>query len=174
MLSSLILDTAIAIVFVFLLVSLIVTTLNEALAAMFVSRAKWLRVGMNCLLTPDFAERFYGHALIQAFPVAPALFDVFLARSSARDRRMYRQEPLRSPCSTSSPATTRVSPARGRRCRTCSIELLPMRRESRLSWTTSSSWPTRRMPPPQSVHASQRTCASSRTRFRDQRWRPWS
>jgi len=65
MFSSSILDTAIAVVFVFLLVSLVVTTLNEGVAALFVSRAKWLRIGLNRMLTPEMAEQFYGHALIQ-------------------------------------------------------------------------------------------------------------
>jgi hypothetical protein len=67
MFASSILDTAIAIIFVFLLVSLVVTTLNEGLAGLFVSRAKWLRVGINRLLTPQMADQFYDHSLIKSF-----------------------------------------------------------------------------------------------------------
>src|SRR5450432_1894710 len=58
------LDTAIGLVFVLLLVSILVTTVNELISAVFRSRAKWLRIGIDHLLGPDWAAKLYAHPLI--------------------------------------------------------------------------------------------------------------
>lgn len=65
MFGSGILDTAIGLIFVFLLVSLIVTTGNELLAAIARSRAKWLEYGINRLIGSDWAQKLYQHPLIE-------------------------------------------------------------------------------------------------------------
>ena len=65
MLGSGVLDTAIGLVFVFLLVSMLVTIANEIISAVFLSRAKWLRVGVDRLLGSEWAQRLYDHPLIE-------------------------------------------------------------------------------------------------------------
>lgn len=65
MFGSGILDTVIGVVFVFLLVSLLVTTGNELLAAVMRSRAKWLEYGINRLIGSDWAQKLYQHPLIE-------------------------------------------------------------------------------------------------------------
>lgn len=65
MFGSGILDTVIGLVFVFLLVSMMVTIINEMLAAFLKSRAKWLRVGIGRLLDLEWMEQFYAHPLIE-------------------------------------------------------------------------------------------------------------
>src|SRR6185369_8307772 len=51
--------------FVFLLVSLLVTTVNEFIAALLSARAKWLKKGVVQLLGADYAAKLYAHPLIQ-------------------------------------------------------------------------------------------------------------
>jgi hypothetical protein len=71
MFGSVILDTAIGMIFVFLLLSLMVTTANEIIAAALLSRAKWLRRGLNRLLNAEWVDRLYAHPLIQGTAVKP-------------------------------------------------------------------------------------------------------
>lgn len=66
MLGSGVLDTVIGVVFVFLLVSLLVTTCNELLAAMLRSRAKWLEYGVGRLIGSAWARQLYAHPLIES------------------------------------------------------------------------------------------------------------
>ena len=65
MLGSGVLDTAIGLIFVFLLVSMLVTIVNEMISAMFLSRAKWLRKGIDRLLDSEWAQKLYEHPLIE-------------------------------------------------------------------------------------------------------------
>jgi hypothetical protein len=59
-----ILETAIGVVFVFLLVSMLVTIINELIASVLLSRAKWLRIGIERLLESEWAKKLYDHPLI--------------------------------------------------------------------------------------------------------------
>jgi len=70
MLGSGVLDTVIGVVFVFLLVSLLVTTCNELIAAMLRSRAKWLEYGVGRLIGPAWARQLYAHPLIESSTMA--------------------------------------------------------------------------------------------------------
>ena len=65
MFGSGVLDTVIGVMFVFLLVSLIVTTGNELLAAIIRSRAKWLEYGVDRLIGSDWAKQLFQHPLIE-------------------------------------------------------------------------------------------------------------
>ena len=67
MLGSGALDTGIGVVFVFLLVSLLVTTCNELLAAMLRSRAKWLEYGVGQLIGSAWARQLVRQALRALF-----------------------------------------------------------------------------------------------------------
>jgi hypothetical protein len=60
-----IIDTAIGLVFVFLLVSMLVTIVNELISAMLLSRAKWLRFGIARMIGSDWATHLYAHPLIE-------------------------------------------------------------------------------------------------------------
>ena len=66
MFGSGVLDTVIGVMFVFLLVSLLVTTGNELLAAMIRSRAKWLQYGIDRLIGSTWARQLYEHPLIES------------------------------------------------------------------------------------------------------------
>jgi hypothetical protein len=66
MFGSSIFDTMLGVVFVFLLVSLLVTIINEMIAAALRSRAKWLREGIERLLGAKWATAFYKHPLVFA------------------------------------------------------------------------------------------------------------
>jgi len=60
------LDVAIAMVFFFLLLSLVCSAANEIFAALLQTRARFLERGLKRLLiTDDFAGKLYGHSLIQ-------------------------------------------------------------------------------------------------------------
>jgi hypothetical protein len=65
MFGSEIIDTAIGLVFVFLLVSVLVTVVNEMIAAMLLSRAKWLEYGIARLIGSTWADQLYAHPLIE-------------------------------------------------------------------------------------------------------------
>ena len=65
MFGSGILDTVIGLVFIFLLVSLLVTIVNEMIAAAFMSRAKWLRRGIDRLIGTQWMKKLYDHPLIE-------------------------------------------------------------------------------------------------------------
>lgn len=65
MFGSGILDTVIGLMFVFLLVSMLVTIMNEMIAAFFLSRARWLRLGIERLLGTEWAKQMYAHPLIE-------------------------------------------------------------------------------------------------------------
>jgi hypothetical protein len=67
MFGSTILDSAIGIIFVFLLVSLLVSTANEMIAAALRSRARWLRKGIESLLESEWAKKLYEHPLIEGY-----------------------------------------------------------------------------------------------------------
>jgi hypothetical protein len=72
MFNSGILDVAIGIVFVYLLVSLIVTAANELIAALFKMRGRVLWQGL-CTLLPtknNFARKIYEHPLIEGLSAA--------------------------------------------------------------------------------------------------------
>ena len=65
MFGSQVLDIAIGFVFVFLLVSSLVTIVNETIASFWSSsRAKWLSKGMDRLLDPTWATKLFAHPLI--------------------------------------------------------------------------------------------------------------
>ena len=64
MFNSGILDTVIGVMFVFLLVSMLVTIGNEMIAGALRSRAKWLRMGVERLLGSKWAKELYAHPLI--------------------------------------------------------------------------------------------------------------
>src|SRR2546430_1659708 len=66
MFGSQLLDTTIGMFFVLLLVSLLVTTANEMVAAAFRSRAKWLRKGIERLLGSEWMMKMYAHPLIDS------------------------------------------------------------------------------------------------------------
>ncbi len=65
MFGSNVLDVAIGLVFVYLLLSLIVTAGTELLASCFKWRANNLRQGIERLLSPDLAKQLYDHPLIK-------------------------------------------------------------------------------------------------------------
>jgi hypothetical protein len=65
MFGSGILDTVIGLIFVFLLVSMLVTIINEMIAAILKSRAKWLRLGIGRLIGTEWMNRLYAHPLIE-------------------------------------------------------------------------------------------------------------
>lgn len=65
MFGSAVMDTAIGLMFVFLLVSMLVTIANELISAMLQSRGKWLRKGIDRLLGGDVAKKLYEHPLIE-------------------------------------------------------------------------------------------------------------
>lgn len=65
MFGSGVLDTAIGLIFVFLLVSLLVTIVNEMIAGILLSRAKWLRLGIERMVGTAWARRLYDHPLIE-------------------------------------------------------------------------------------------------------------
>ena len=50
--------------FVFLLVSMLVTIGNEMISGALRSRAKWLRMGVERLLGSQWAQQLYAHPLI--------------------------------------------------------------------------------------------------------------
>lgn len=64
MFNSGILDTVIGVMFVFLLVSMLVTIGNEMISGALRSRAKWLRMGVERLLGSKWAKELYAHPLI--------------------------------------------------------------------------------------------------------------
>jgi hypothetical protein len=64
MFNSGILDTVIGMMFVFLLVSMLVTIGNEMISGALRSRAKWLRMGVERLLGSTWAKDLYAHPLI--------------------------------------------------------------------------------------------------------------
>ena len=65
MFGSSVIDTAIGLVFVFLLVSMIVSICNEIISAALLSRAKWLRIGIDRLIGSEWAQKLYAHPLIE-------------------------------------------------------------------------------------------------------------
>ncbi|MGJ9416286.1 hypothetical protein ACHAC9_00765 [Massilia sp. CMS3.1] len=65
MFGSGILETIIGLIFVFLLVSMLVTIMNEMIAAALASRAKWLRLGIDRLLGSTWAKQLYAHPLVE-------------------------------------------------------------------------------------------------------------
>lgn len=64
MFGSGILDTVIGLIFVFLLVSMLVTISNELIAGALGSRAKYLKLGLERLLGTDWARAMFAHPLI--------------------------------------------------------------------------------------------------------------
>jgi hypothetical protein len=72
MFGSGILDTIIGLIFVFLLVSMLVTISNELIAGALHSRAKWLRLGIERLLGSKWAQDLYAHPLIGATAQSPS------------------------------------------------------------------------------------------------------
>ena len=72
MFGSTMLDTALGLAFVFLLVSMFVTVVNEMIAALFLSRAKGLRKGIDSLLESRWARELYSHPLIEGLPMNAA------------------------------------------------------------------------------------------------------
>lgn len=71
MFNSGILDVVIGLIFVFLLVSMLVTIGNELISAALLSRAKWLRRGMERLLGSTWAAQLYQHPLIEGYAKTP-------------------------------------------------------------------------------------------------------
>src|SRR5438045_6157696 len=70
MFGSTILDAAIGIIFIYLLVSLVISAINELIAAMLKSRAENLSQGIQALLQDPaqagWVARLYQHPLIQS------------------------------------------------------------------------------------------------------------
>lgn len=64
MFGSGILDTVIGLIFVFLLVSMLVTSINEMIAAFLMSRAKWLRRGVDRLVGSEWMKKVYAYSMI--------------------------------------------------------------------------------------------------------------
>lgn len=77
MFGSSILDTAIGLIFVFLLVSMLVTIANEMIAALLSSRARCLGRGLARLIGREWMEKIYAHPLISgaAGKVPPSVFN---------------------------------------------------------------------------------------------------
>ena len=72
MFGSQILDVAIGLVFIFLMLSLVVTALNELVAAWLKRRSNTLWTGVVRLVGDDgFAEKLYAHPLVQAISQSP-------------------------------------------------------------------------------------------------------
>ena len=69
MFGSGVIDTAIGLIFVFLLISMLVTIANELISAVFLSRSKWLGVGIVQLLDSEWAHKLYAHPLIEGSAV---------------------------------------------------------------------------------------------------------
>ncbi|MDQ2821823.1 MAG: hypothetical protein M3Y65_15750, partial [Pseudomonadota bacterium] len=71
-----VLETAIGLIFVFLLVSMLVTIVNEMLAALLSSRARCLGRGLAWLIGTDWMQQMYAHPLISgaAAKEPPSLF----------------------------------------------------------------------------------------------------
>jgi hypothetical protein len=105
MFGSAILDTAIGLIFVFLVVSLTVSAANELLAALFKWRAKNLFLGIRQLLqdpsVTGLVTRFYEHPLIEGLSAkgkkpsyipsrtfAVALLDIVTPTNSEKDRTL--------------------------------------------------------------------------------------
>ncbi|MDX2153022.1 MAG: hypothetical protein SFV54_19925 [Bryobacteraceae bacterium] len=65
MLNSVVLETAIALVFVYLLLSLICTAVNEWIAQLARLRARTLKKAVECMLPGKAATEFYQHPLIK-------------------------------------------------------------------------------------------------------------
>lgn len=76
MFGSSVLETAIGLIFVFLLVSMLVTIVNEMLAAILSSRARCLGRGLAWLIGADWMQQIYAHPLISgaAAKEPPSLF----------------------------------------------------------------------------------------------------
>ena len=72
MFGSQLLDTAIGLFFVLLLVSLLVTVANEIVAALFRSRARFLRNGIQRLVGKDWMSAMYQHPLIAGMSLTAA------------------------------------------------------------------------------------------------------
>jgi hypothetical protein len=105
MFGSAILDTAVGLIFVFLVVSLTVTAANELLAALFRWRANNLFLGIRQLLQDPsltgLVTRFYGHPLIESLSAkgkkpsyipsrtfAVALVDIISPTNPEKDRTL--------------------------------------------------------------------------------------
>lgn len=105
MFGSAILDTAVGLIFVFLVVSLTVSAANELLAALFKWRASNLSLGIRQLLqdpsVTGLVTRFYGHPLIESLSAkgkkpsyipsrtfALALLDIISPTNPEKDRTL--------------------------------------------------------------------------------------
>lgn len=77
MFGSSVLETAIGLIFVFLLVSMLVTIANEMLAALLSSRARCLGRGLARLIGKEWMQKVYAHPLISgaAGKEAPSVFN---------------------------------------------------------------------------------------------------
>lgn len=75
MFGSGILDTVIGLLFVFLLVSMLVTIINEAIAALLSSRARCLRRGLARMLGSAWMQKLYDHPLIAGSAEQPSFFN---------------------------------------------------------------------------------------------------
>ncbi len=86
MFGSGVLDTAIGLIFVFLLVSILVTIANELIASVLSSRSQWLAAGMQTLLGAKLAAALYAHPLIGGADPAKLADDVARAQWPWVDR----------------------------------------------------------------------------------------
>ena len=92
MLNSGVVDVGIALVYVFVLVSLLVSALNELLAGLLKQRAKSLWRGIGELIRSDkLRDAFYAHPMILSLgpPVSGARLTPL--RNSARERSIWRR-----------------------------------------------------------------------------------
>ena len=98
-----ILDTTIGLVFVYLMLSLVCTALNEWIASMLSRRAKTLYEGLKTLLwdpkKPSLLADFYAHPLVQDLGTACSSRQPRIL-IAAKKRRVYRIADPQAPAST--------------------------------------------------------------------------
>jgi hypothetical protein len=66
MFNSSVLDVAMGLIFVYLILGLMCTTVNEWIAQMFQMRSQVLKTGIQALLNSGLAAEFYGHSLVKS------------------------------------------------------------------------------------------------------------
>jgi hypothetical protein len=84
MLNSTTLEVAIGMAFIYLLLSLFCTAINEAIAGILGSRAKNLEKGIKCLFSDGLKTKGDGSSPNSAITLAQAIYDHGLAQSLYR------------------------------------------------------------------------------------------
>lgn len=91
MFDSTIVDVAIGLIFVYLVVALICTALNELIAQLVALRAKKLEAGIRRMLSEGYASQLYDHPLISRLSrpgLWNKLFSILPKRKSAENRAL--------------------------------------------------------------------------------------